>query len=140
MQNTAQLIEEIKQISIQYQAEVGRGRKAWPKSIKDRVAILFSSGMKAPTISKATGLAYYTILKWRPGTRGAPRGWQIAKFRELEVSQQSSNLATVTEPQKQASVMDLKLITVTVTTPDDFQIKIEGLEEGLEILRRLRGT
>ena len=65
MKSKEELIEEIKQISTQYHSEVGRDdRKAWPKAIKDRITELFLAGAKATEVAKATGLPYFTVLKW----------------------------------------------------------------------------
>lgn len=119
MKTQAMLIDEIKQISSQYHAEVGRGRKAWPQSIKDRVTELLKDGMKAPEVAAATGIAYFTVLRWRPeGSRGAPRGRYASKFKELPVVV-AKNIGTVTGPQN----LNQKVVTVTVTTPKGYQIK-----------------
>lgn len=143
--DSSQLIEEIRQISEQYHAEVGRGRKAWPNSIKDRVTELFESGMRAKAISQATGLAYYTVLNWRPGGRkGAPRGLHARRFKELAVVKSSREIARVTVPKNLPSVhkqelSSKKISTVTVTTPDGYQVRIDGLREAADFLRAMRG-
>jgi len=130
MKNRTELIDEIKQISMQYHGEVGRGRKAWPNSIKDRVAELFSIGMRATAISKATEISYFTVLKWRPeGSKGAPRGLRTSKFKELAVVN-TEKFATVTVPKN----FEQNNVTVTVTTPKGF--RIEGsVEVVVQILK-----
>ncbi len=143
MDNSKVLIEEIKQITIQYRAEVGSQRKPWPNSIKTRVEKLLLTGMKLPQIAKLTGVPYFSILHWRSREK--------KKFHQLEVKQSpaasESKAATVTVAAlpavKEAKVEVApiqKIATVTVTTPDGFHIKIDGIEAGLEILKRLRAS
>lgn len=132
MKTKAELIEEIKQISTQYHSEVGRDRKAWPKAIKERITELFLAGAKATEVANATGLPYFTVLKWRPeGFKGAPRGKCVSNFRELAVV--DPKVATVTVVQKQDDGSK-KVGTVTVTTSGG--TKIEGsVESIIEILK-----
>lgn len=128
------LIEEIREITIQYKAEVGSQRKPWPKAIKIRIEKLFDLGWKAPKIAEATGVPYFSILHWRSRER--------KKFHALEVKAltvQESAAVTVADANKNHKSSNPATVTVvTVTTPDGFQIKIDGLDAGLEILRRLR--
>ncbi len=130
------LIEEIREITIQYKNEVGSQRKPWPKSITTRIEKLFDLGWKAPKIAKATGVPYFSILHWRSRER--------KKFHALEVKAltvQETAAVTVQDANKNLNSLNsatVAVATVTVTTPDGFQIKIDGIEAGLEILRRLR--
>ena len=59
------LMSEIRQFREQYVAEVGKGRRVWPKSIRSRIEEL--ENLKVPTklIASQTGVAYDTILQWR---------------------------------------------------------------------------
>ena len=59
------LVQEIKQITIQYKAEVGSRRKPWPKAIISRVQELISHGLTIKKISDLTEIPYYSILNWR---------------------------------------------------------------------------
>jgi hypothetical protein len=65
MEETKRLEEEIKEITIQYRAEVGRGRKPWPKAVTTRIEKLAELGWKAPRIAAETGVPYFSILHWR---------------------------------------------------------------------------
>lgn len=134
MKKPEELIEEIKQITLQYRAEVSSGRKPWPNSIITRVQELISSGLTIKKISDLTGIPYYSILNWRH------RGQMNKKEKSFHVvavkpsNQITEKTVTVTVP---TSIN--KVATVTVTTPDGYQIKIEGFEATLEMLQRLRG-
>lgn len=55
MNEVEQLVEEIKQIQVQYKREVGGRRKQWPRSIKERVLRLSSAGLKFREIEGRTG-------------------------------------------------------------------------------------
>ena len=140
--NTTELIEEIKQISIQYNSEVGRGRKAWPKSIKDRVAKLFDSGLRATAIAEQTGLAYFTVLKWRPaGHKKTSRRKSQKGFKELAIVETApSPIVSVTVPQTPAKPtfdQESEIATVTVTTPEGFKIDVRGIALAAKLLRKL---
>lgn len=122
MNESEKLVEEIKQIKIQYQSEVGRGRKAWPKSIRTRVEELFGLGLQGTAIATLTGLPYFTVLKMRPGKTKASKKLTPRKesFHSLTVEKEiAQTLATVTV----ASLESKKIVAVTVTTPDGYQIQ-----------------
>lgn len=130
------LVQEIKQIAVQYKAEVGSRRKPWPKAIIGRVQELITHGLTIKKISDATGIPYYSILNWRHRVRMSP---SENKFHTLAVvGQEKSNekSVTVTVP----SEMKSKSATVTVTTPDGYQVKIEGeMISAFDFLKALRG-
>ena len=123
MNEKEKLVEEIKQIITQYQSEVGRGRKAWPKSIRTRVEELFGLGLRGNAIASLTGLPYFTVLKMRPEKVKAAKPVEAARkasFHRLEVaSKKSHEIATVTATNLESK----KTVTVTVTTPDGYQIQ-----------------
>ena len=62
--NVAGIFEEIAQIRSQYDAEVGRARKTWPKSIRERVLRLADLGLRAREIAERTGVSGNTIYSW----------------------------------------------------------------------------
>lgn len=135
---TQGLIDELKQIKVQYESEVGTGgRKVWPRSIRDRVAQLFTANLSGVKVAEQTGLPYYTDLKWRP--RQKPRGRNA--FRELAVVKSaplnSKNLATVTESQNFERFEVQKVATVTMTTPDGYRLEVQTPEMALELIRSL---
>lgn len=134
-----ELIDEIKQIIVQYREEVERDRKPWPKAIKDRVAELLTSGMTAPEICRATGLAYHTVLKWRPSSikRGAPRGIHVSKFKEVAVV--PVRVPQIPTEPSTPRVREIKG-TVTVTTPSGFKIEVQFLDHAIELIAKLKGN
>ncbi len=73
------IISEINQIKAQYVKEVGNGRRAWPLSIKKRVAELESLGLSAKSVAGGTGIPYATIVLWRFKRRKA------GAFKEVRV-------------------------------------------------------
>ena len=152
--SSQELIEEIKHISNQYHAEVGRGKKAWPKSIKDRIVQLLETGMPATRISKLTAVPYFTVLKWRK-TKGRPRG-RSHGFKELTVLSDApqkvavtvtqkldtQQVATVTVAQKLAVALGGQVqrpdISVPITTPDGFKIELPCMEAAIDFILKLR--
>lgn len=133
MKKAETLIEEIKNITSQYQAEVGSRRKPWPNSIVIRVQELMGLGFKIKKISDMTGIPYYSILNWRHRGQVKMLG---KKFHSLAVKPTNTfQSRTVTVPASRFS----ETATVTVTTLDGYQIKIEGLESTLRFLQALRG-
>jgi hypothetical protein len=136
------LMNEIRQFREQYVAEVGRGRRTWPRSIKERIHRLDEMGIPAKRISEKTGVGYDTILQWRYKRRS-----QVKKqFHQLEVapsdlSQALVKVGTVTVPKiKMPTQKILKSVTVTVTTPDGFRLEAVDFETALALIRELRGT
>lgn len=117
----AQLIAEIKSINEQYNAEINRGRKSWPNSIRVRVEEIRNFGDSWKQISEETGVPYYTLLNWR----------QKAKKELASSSKGRFKAVTVTDPPSRRSPR------LTVTIAD--RVKIEGLEtaEVLQLIRPL---
>lgn len=122
------LIDEISQIKAQYMAEVGTGRRAWPKSIKTRVAELDGLGIPAKGVAQRTGIPYETVILWRYKRRQAGKS---GGFHELRVAEAKlptiSKCVTVTAPKSEMPN------PLTMTTPEGY--RIEGLSE--EMLMRL---
>ncbi len=102
-----QLISEIVQIKNQYVVEVGRGRRAWPKSIKERVARLDEIGISPKVVASRTSIPYDTIVLWRYNRRHGVHGRLKKGFHELKV-------ATAQAPLAAPTVGILKSATVTV--------------------------
>lgn len=136
------LMQEISELRVQYVAEVGKGRRVWPRSIKERVMALDEMGVAARQISQQSGVGYATILQWRFKRRCKQR------FHELSVaapttSKAIAKIATVTvrkdkiqRPAKNIA----ELRTVTVTTPDGFKIEAPDTETALNVIARLRSS
>jgi hypothetical protein len=129
------VLEEIRQLITQYRREVPSGRRAWPESIKARVAKLCVLGMTPKKISDYTELSYYTILGWVPEEQRrryrtrqpTPADEPSPHFAPVAIRDKSA-IATVTVA-KSSSGLALRPsasnVTVTVTLPDG--IRIEGV-------------
>ncbi|MGE3684684.1 MAG: hypothetical protein AB7G93_23450 [Bdellovibrionales bacterium] len=130
------LIQEIRTLREQYVAEVGEGRRVWPKSIKDRVQRLDEMGLSAREAADRTGVGYETFLQWRYQRR------QLAKkqFHQVNVQLESKAVAkigTVTVPKINKSRSVRKTGTVTVTTPDGYRVELPDLESAVSLLKGL---
>jgi hypothetical protein len=131
------LMSEIFQLREQYTAEVGQGRRVWPRSIKERVEKLDEIGIAAKQISQQTGIGYETILQWRFKRRQRVK----RQFHEVSVVPETKAIAkidTVTVPKKSSSKKFAKIGTVTVTTPEGFRIETSDMEMAVQLLRELR--
>lgn len=99
-ESQSHLVDEISQIQTQYLQEVPGHRRAWPESIKHRVIELHASGMKFAEIARRTGLAYYTVLRWRDekSTPGFQAVNVVAKRRSatVTVADSGKEMGTVT--------------------------------------------
>lgn len=131
------LIQEISHLKAQWIAEVGEGRRKWPRSIKERVEKLDDMGMPAKQISIETGIGYETLLSWRFARRQKFK----KEFHQIQIETPTKAIAkidTVTVPKITKSKKISKIGAVTVTTPDGF--KIEALDIGavIELLKSLR--
>lgn len=139
------IINEIIQINGQYDQEVERSFKSWPKSIRDRVVELLKSGMRPREVSEATKIPYYTVLRWRL-KKGPPRK-RRQEFKELVVTSDlaQSKVAAVAAPQdlnhvaERAPEMAAQACSaVTVATPDGYRINVPNTDLAVEIIIKLR--
>lgn len=87
VKHAEQLINEIKQIKTQYVAEVGKGRRVWPRSIKERVARLDEMGIPAKSVATESGIPYETIILWRYNRRHKS---ETGAFHEVTVARSNS--------------------------------------------------
>jgi hypothetical protein len=150
----AELIQEIRQITLQYKAEVPGRRRAWPEAIRKRVTELFSLGLKTKKISEVTGISIHTLSLWKSQINGGQSFQQLkiidaaeSKAKSLATAKANS-FATVTvtkkrgRPPKVLSPQQLDVannVTVTVTTPDGFRIEGVPVREALQwIIRGVR--
>ncbi len=95
MTRAEDLLKDVKQMVAQWRDEAPGGRKAWPKSIRDRVLELSRLGMGSTAIAQATGLTYFTIHGWKK-RRPEFRAVAIAKSATVTVPMPTKNIATVT--------------------------------------------
>ena len=109
-QESKQLISEVKDLMRQYQAEVGEGgRKAWPKSIKERVLRLCEKGMPSGEVSRLTGVPYHSTLPWRRKAgllkKSPAKKEKKSGFHTLTVTEQAPpNTVTVVDPPRTVTV------------------------------------
>lgn len=131
------LIQEITQLKAQWIAEVGEGRRKWPRSIKERVEKLDDDmGMPAKQISVETGIGYETLLSWRFTRRQKFK----RQFHQIQVETPTKAIAkidTVTVPKIAESKKIGKIGTVTVTTPDGFKIETLDVDVTIKLLKGL---
>ncbi|MCC7406211.1 MAG: hypothetical protein IT288_17595 [Bdellovibrionales bacterium] len=125
LEEATRLIDEVCQIRAQYMDEVGSGRRAWPRSIKERMAKLDKLGLPAKAVSDRTGIPYGTILLWRHRRNKSGRS---NEFHELSVKTETklpaiSKTMAVTVPSFE---MRKNQEGLRLTTPDGFVI--EGLD------------
>jgi hypothetical protein len=130
LDQASQLINEINQIQKQYVAEVGKGRRAWPRSIKERVAALDEMGLPAKGLAQQTGIPYETLILWRYKRRHEVKsesGFHEVKVVESAAAQNSESISkSLTVPKHEMAQPRLKL-ELRLTTPDGY--RIEGLDE-----------
>lgn len=134
VERASTLIEEIRQIKRQYVAEVGKGRRVWPKSIKARIAELDELGVPAKHVAEKTGVPYETVILWRYKRR---REHNASGFHEVKVA--ASELPVISKSVAVTMTKsEMKTAALTVTTPEGF--RIEGLTEELllRLIARLR--
>lgn len=115
------LFSELSQICEQYKREVPGGRRAWPKSIKDRVFALQRLGISAHQVAKQVPIPYMTIVSWNAAER------KKGKFLPVKVVKGEPTTVTVASRARrdQKHRGPAPVTTVTVVTPTGF--RIEGL-------------
>ena len=154
MNSQDQIVEQIRQIKNQYEAQVTGKHKQWPRAIKERVVALAEMDLSLSSIAEQTGISYHTIASWTAKPNRS-------KFREITVAPPTKALpaperrtksltVTVTgkrpvgrPPTKLARVeknRNTRNGTVTIKTPGGYLV--EGLDsEGLaEFFKRIGAT
>lgn len=110
-----QIFREIVELRTQYQAEVGSRRKAWPRSIIDRVFQLSRLGIKYRVIAERSGIPLNTIYSWE----SRPPKLREGTFISLPVKEPVPSQA----PPRRERAQEIP--TVTVVMRDG--TRIEGL-------------
>lgn len=59
--NINEIVNQIRQIKEQYEAQVTGKHKQWPKAIKERIRVLAESGMRPRHIAEVTGISFHTV-------------------------------------------------------------------------------
>lgn len=134
MKDASRIIDEIRQIEKQYEGEVGSRRRPWPASIRSRIDQLSNLGMSFRAISEATGVPYYSIMNWRHGKHREKK----ESFHALTVAAPIEPVATVTVPVVSSDTEAWPSGTVTVTTPDGYQLACETGRLAVRLLNELR--
>lgn len=137
MDEVERIAEEIRQLREQYVAEVGEGRRAWPRSIKERVYELGSLGLKPKAITKVTGIPYETVCQWKyQKALSAPKSFHHLTVTVPAKVEKSKNLAvTVKSPKNPKNLESSRNATVTVTTPGGYLIERLPADLVIEVLR-----
>jgi hypothetical protein len=119
--NVDQIFDEIRQLRVQYESEVGRARKAWPKSIRERVLRLAMAGIRYKVIAERSGISGNTIYSWttRQGEDSRAKLPSPSSFIELPVA-----AANPIQRRYRKGVHE-KSTTVTVKIGD--RIEVSGL-------------
>jgi transposase-like protein len=125
MDESSKLIEEIRQIKVQYRAEVNGVRKQWPRAIKTRIIQLCESGLRSQEIADKTGISFHTVSAWKSKHKNKELFHQLPVVLGNTKKPVSKKSATVTVTKTGESILSTKSVTVTVTTPGGY--KIEGL-------------
>ena len=118
MSQSQTILEDIKQIVLQFKNEVPRRRTTWSNSIRHRIAALHGLGMSSMAISKETAIPYHTVLKWKNA---------VGEFKEV---------STVTVPTLSSPSL-APVATVTVTTPNGCRVDGLSFERLLCVFERL---
>lgn len=140
MENTeAGVIEEIRQIKIQYKAEVTGHGRAWPKAIKSRVMRLSDMGMRVPDIAEKTGISFHTISAWKTAhmKRSTFHQLPVVVDSPVKAKRKSSVAIAATEHQRRIESNN-NAVTVTVTTPEGYLVRLESIEAAAAMILQLR--
>jgi transposase-like protein len=140
------LIDEIQQLRTQYVAEVGRGRRVWPRSIKERIIRLDQLGLPAKIIADRTGVPNETIASWRHKVRhGLNKNFHVVTVQPEASATRSfpelSKSVAVTVPEDKipsppSTVFGSKALIV-VTTPKGIRIEAAEPKAIIDILSGL---
>jgi len=137
MDETESLFSEIVQMRVQYVAEVGLGRRKWPRSIRERILRLVDLGLRLRLIAERSGVPYETVCQWK-----YQRSQRAGAFHSLPVVAEPknegaiTNAGTVTVPANEIAKNERP---VTVRTPDGYWIRTWSPESAALVVRSLRG-
>lgn len=139
------LIDEVRQLKAQYVAEVGQGRRVWPRSIKERIIKLDQLGLPAKIIADRTGVPNETIASWRHKVRhGLSKNFHVLTVQTASPPQTFpvlSESVAVTVPENKISSVsagDVPSVTpIVVQTPKGLRIESVDPKAIIEILNGL---
>jgi hypothetical protein len=130
--NINEILNELRQICRQYKDEVPGKRRAWPRSVKERVFGLQAQGLSARQIADQISIPCTTILSWNSAEK--KRG----NFLPVKVVRKSSSsTVTVGKSQglegKRSSVFTNT--TVTVVSPRGIRVEGMPLDAALSLIQ-----
>lgn len=132
-QNVDQIFDEIRQLRVQYESEVGRARKAWPRSIRERVSRLAAIGVRYKVIAERSGVSGNTIYSWmtRRDEPPSPNLPVASSFIELPVA------AAKSVPRRYRKGVHGKSATVTVKIGDRIEVSGLSARDALKLILSL---
>jgi hypothetical protein len=139
-QNTAQVLEELQQICAQYELEVPTLRRAWPKSVKERVAHLRQQRVPFPDISDATKIPLNTLYAWsvkekkREVARETAEG---SRFLQVTVNPQVPSRTEAPITRKRRKYRTKNTSTVTVVMPSGVRLEGLSVEGAIQVAREV---
>lgn len=135
------LIDEIRQLKEQYVAEVGQGRRVWPRSIKERIIRLDHLGLSAKIIAIQTGVPSETIASWRHKVRhGLNKNFHVISVERSRSLPEISKSVSVTVPEDKIHSLELPTRPITVVTRDGLRIEAFESRSIIEIINGLLMT
>lgn len=131
MDRQEQLLSELKQISEQYAKEVSGKRRAWPKSIRERVIAARREHISFERICAATGIPLQTMYSWRIG------GERASAFLPVRVAPKAPYVQQPLLESRRRGSRTRPTTTVVVVVVG--KVRIEGLsyEQAIEAAKRL---
>jgi hypothetical protein len=137
MEEIESLLSEINQMREQYVAEVGGGRRKWPRSIKERVLKLIDLGLRLRQIAERTGVPYETVCQWKYQRDHKPEAFHsLPVVVERKQKPSITNAGTVTAPANQITQNEKP---ISIRTPDGYWIRAWSPEAAVLVIRSLRG-
>jgi transposase-like protein len=144
MNSPDQIVDQIRQIKNQYEAQVTGKHKQWPRAIKERVVALVEMDLSLSTISERTGISYHTIASWTAQPNRS-------KFREMTVAQPTKSVAVTVTSKRPVGRPPKKLVpvakncntrngTVTIMTPGGYLVEGLDAEVLAEFFKRMGAT
>lgn len=129
------ILLEINALRLQWEAEVGRGRRAWPRAIKSRVLeLVLNGGFSVREVSKRTGVSYETITLWKHKSK--KKTLENPGFQQLAVRDFNES-ATVTDTDSLKS--KVIGVQITVRTPKGYVFEGLSQAEFFELIKCLGG-
>jgi hypothetical protein len=118
-QNQEQLVSEVRQLSSQYLNEVPSRRRAWPRSIKERVLQLLQLELSCEDVATLTGIPSPTIYSWKPKSQSVE-----STFLPIQVVAEPPSSVRPIEPRKRGRKKGSP--TIIVIAPNG--TRFEGLD------------